>query len=354
MIKNDRFDEIINKFSKTKVAVLGDFFLDLYIQLDRSLSEFSLETHKEAFQAIGLRGQPGAAGVVTNNLRAMGAQTAAISFIGQDGNGYTLKKALEVGGVNTEYLIETDDRVTPTYTKPMMLELDGQNIELNRIDIINRSIIPYEIQQELANKVHKALAFYDGILVVEQVSKDGFGTMSPLLRSVLSDLGKQNPEKNIMVDSRHFASEYHNVSMKMNLSEAANAAFYVDSRLDDIDESDYMSASALCSNAFWEANQKPSFITLGENGISGNFEDSFFHFPAFIIDGPIDIVGAGDSVLAGIGLALCAGATPAEAAFIGNLVGSITVQQIGTTGTATLEDLRNRYQDYIKQQKEQR
>lgn len=353
MIKNERFEEILGNFSTSKVAVLGDFFLDLYIQLDRSLSEFSLETHKEAFQAIGLRGQPGAAGVVTNNLSTLGAQTAAISFIGQDGNGYTLKKALESRDVSTEFLIETNKRVTPTYTKPMMLELDGLNIELNRIDIINRSVTPYGIQQALANKVRQALEIYDGILVVEQVSKDGYGTMSPLMRSLLNELGKQNPEKIIIVDSRHFASEYQNVSVKMNLAEAVNATFYLDSQLDDIDESDYMSASALCSNAFWEANQKPAFISLGENGISGNYEDQFFHYPAYKIDGPIDIVGAGDSVLAGIGLALCAGATPEEAAFIGNLVGSITVQQIGTTGIATQDDLRKRYQDYIKQQKEQ-
>jgi len=348
-----RFTHITQKFSNVKVAVLGDFFLDLYIQLDRSLSEFSLETHKEAFQAIDLRGQPGAAGVVTNNLSALGAKTAAISIIGKDGNGYTLKKALETSGVNTDFVIATDKRVTPTYTKPMMIELDGNNIELNRIDVINRSPTPQEINHELASKVHEALSHYDGILVVEQISKDGFGTMSPLLRSVLSELGKSNPEKIIIVDSRHFASQYQNVYLKMNFSEAVDAAFYIDPQLEDVNDVDTISASALCSKAFWEANQKPAFITLGEKGISGSFNEKFFHYPAYKINGPIDIVGAGDSVLAGIGLALCAGATPAEAAFIGNLVGSITVQQIGTTGITTLDDLCLRFKEYKTQQKEQ-
>lgn len=103
---------------------------------------------------------------------------------------------------------------------------------------------------------------------------------------------------------------------------------------------------------FWEVNQKPAFITLGADGIIGKDKRSIFHFPGYKTDGPIDIVGAGDSVLAGLGIALCAGASPEEAAFIGNLVGSITVQQIGTTGIATQDDLHRRYLQYMKQQKE--
>jgi rfaE bifunctional protein kinase chain/domain len=346
----ERFDQIVRSFSKVKVAVLGDFFLDLYIQMDRTLSELSLETHKEAFQAIDLRGQPGAAGVVTNNLVALGAETAAISFIGHDGNGYTLKNALENKGVNTEYLIETEKRVTPTYTKPLMLEVDKQNIELNRIDIINRSPTPEQINLALLKKVRKAVSSYNGILVLEQVNQDGYGVMSPLLRNGLGEMASEYPEKIIMVDSRHFAARYFSVSLKMNLSEAANTAGNLNPEFVDIDQEDQISAADKVANLFWEKNHRPAFITLGENGLCGCAANGFFHYSAFQIEGPIDIVGAGDSVLAGIGLALCAGAAPEEAAFIGNLVGSITVQQIGTTGIATQEDLDRRYQEYLIQQ----
>lgn len=351
-MQKNRFDAIVKSFTETKVAVLGDFFLDLYIQLDRSLSEFSLETHKEAFQAVDLRGQPGAAGVVTNNLVALGAQTTAVSIIGKDGNGFTLKKALESRGVDTSYLIETDERMTPTYTKPMMQELNGQNIELNRIDIVNRSLTPDEINSQLSEKVRQALGQYDGILVVEQINKDGFGTMSHLLRQSLEDLGKQYPEKIIVVDSRHFASDYRKVSLKLNLSEAKNAVSILDNQVEINDESDSISTSETCLDKFWGVNHKPAFITLGSDGIIGKDKGSIFHFPGYRTDGPIDIVGAGDSVLAGIGIALCAGASPEEAAFIGNLVGSITIQQIGTTGIATQDDLCRRYLQYMKQQKE--
>ncbi len=55
---------------------------------------------------------------------------------------------------------------------------------------------------------------------------------------------------------------------------------------------------------------------MGAGGITGTAKGQSFHHPGVQIEGPIDIVGAGDSVLAGIGLALCAGATPREAAYI--------------------------------------
>jgi sugar/nucleoside kinase (ribokinase family) len=61
------------------------------------------------------------------------------------------------------------------------------------------------------------------------------------------------------------------------------------------------------------------------------------------LDGPLDIVGAGDSATAGIVSALCAGATLEEAAIVGNVVASITVQQIGTTGTATQQQVREQF-----------
>jgi sugar/nucleoside kinase (ribokinase family) len=57
------------------------------------------------------------------------------------------------------------------------------------------------------------------------------------------------------------------------------------------------------------------------------------------VTGPIDIVGAGDATMAGIVMALCSGATVPEAAQIGCLAAGVTIQQIGTTGTASREQI---------------
>ena len=351
MIEIRRFEEILSRFTQVKLAVLGDFFLDLYIQLDRALSELSLETHKEAFQAVDLRGQPGAAGVVVNNLSALGAQTSAIGYTGKDGNGYTLRSALSNLNVNTDLLIEWEGRFTPTYTKPMMKEVSDQIIELNRIDIINRTPNPKALNQALLKNLPEVLLTYDGILVLEQVKNDGYGTLAPLLRKNLSKLAVQYPNKVFIVDSRSFSDRFEGLSLKMNLSEAVIIAKNIDQNIGDIGQDDNLKLASTCSQVLWERNQKPIYITLGKDGICGTSEGEFFMWPGFITEGPIDIVGAGDAVLASIGLAQCAGADSKEAAYIGNLVGSIIVQQIGTTGIVTQEQLRQRHKEYQNQQR---
>ena len=344
-----RLQEILDQFAKARIAVLGDFFLDLYIQMDRSLSELSLETQKEAFQAVSLRGQPGAAGVVTNNLTAMGAETLAIAYTGRDGNGYTLRQALAKTGVNLEYLIETPERFTPTYTKPMMQEVNGAIIELNRIDMINRTPNPPALNQNLAANIKQAIRSCDGLLVVEQVRQDGYGTLSPLVRNTLAEVAQAYPQKIFIVDSRYFSARYTQVALKMNLSEAFKAIGIISPSNPIPEISDSLKAAKAASEMLWEITQKPVYITLGNQGLVGMADGQFFHWPGVHLEGPVDVVGAGDSVLAGIGLARCIGAAEMEAAYIGNLVGSITVQQLGTTGIATQEAILKRHYEYQKQ-----
>jgi bifunctional ADP-heptose synthase (sugar kinase/adenylyltransferase) len=129
--------------------------------MDRALSELSLETNIEAYQAVDIQGLPGAAGVVANNLVALGANTSAIAYTGDDGNGYLLRKELIRRCINIEHLIQSAQRFTPTYTKPMMTEVDGSTVELNRIDIKNRTPNPLDLDNEIIKNRSKmrAVAF---------------------------------------------------------------------------------------------------------------------------------------------------------------------------------------------------
>jgi bifunctional ADP-heptose synthase (sugar kinase/adenylyltransferase) len=63
------------------------------------------------------------------------------------------------------------------------------------------------------------------------------------------------------------------------------------------------------------------------------------HVPALPLRGPIDIVGAGDAVTANLAAALAAGATLREAIELACTASSIVIHQLGTTGTATVEQL---------------
>ena len=73
--------------------------------------------------------------------------------------------------------------------------------------------------------------------------------------------------------------------------------------------------------------------------------------PGVHLEGPTDQTGAGDSATAGSVLALAAGAELPEAALVGNLVASITVQQLATTGTARCDQLPDRLAMWSRQRK---
>ena len=85
------------------------------------------------------------------------------------------------------------------------------------------------------------------------------------------------------------------------------------------------------------------FITVGDNGIVVFDNGKISHVSGISVEGQVDPVGAGDSVSAGLVASLCCGGSYTEAAFIGNLVASVTVTKIGTTGTASPGEVIDRF-----------
>ena len=84
------------------------------------------------------------------------------------------------------------------------------------------------------------------------------------------------------------------------------------------------------------------FITRGSRGITAVDGNEATEVEAFHVEGPTDIVGAGDAASAGIVLGLVLGMTRAEAAKFACAVSSITIQQIGCTGTASAQQVKDR------------
>ncbi|MBC7335554.1 MAG: carbohydrate kinase, partial [Clostridia bacterium] len=104
---------------------------------------------------------------------------------------------------------------------------------------------------------------------------------------------------------------------------------------------------------FRQMNGAPAVVTLGEYGIMVS-DPEIIWIPAVRVEGPTDPTGAGDSATAGAVAALASGASLPEAALVGNLVASITVQQLATTGTARPEELPPRLDLWRSQQRDQR
>ncbi len=308
-----RIESLLARFPTLTLLVVGDYFLDHYLEIDAALAETSLETGLEAHQVVRVRNAPGAAGTVTSNLRALGANVLALGIIGDDGHGYELKRALAATGVDTAPLVESRGRFTPTYIKPLR---DGR--ELNRIDIKNRTRLPREIEDAVITRLNDLAPRAHGILVVDQVQERNCGVITDRVRDEITARAR---DRIVVAESRERIGSFHGVTVQANAREARGAT-----GLESIEA---------CGAELYRRNQRPAIITVGAEGVLVFDAAGSVRIPAVPVRGPIDTVGAGDSVIAGFTAALCAGASPREAAEIGNLVASVTIRQIGTTGAAT-------------------
>jgi rfaE bifunctional protein kinase chain/domain len=336
-----RLDELLDRFPHLHVLVVGDFFLDKYLIIDRQFSEVSLETGLEAYQVVDIRHSPGAAGTVTSNLRALGVKVTALGVIGDDGQGYELRRGLMERGVDIEPLIWRADRFTPTYTKPMVREKDGREHEIQRLDIKNRCPMPAEVEDLVIGQLRALVPRVGGVIVADQVPEANYGVITDRVRAEIGELALRYPEVVFAADSRVRIGLFQHIIVKPNAREAT-LAVRPDWAGEVSNEPDLGLARESGAELF-RRNCKPVFLTVGAQGILLFTEAGCEHIPAVPVSGEIDIVGAGDSVMAGIASALCSGAEPGEAALLGNLVASITIQQIGTTGTATPAQVREQF-----------
>lgn len=313
-------------FPDAKIAVVGDFFLDKYLDIDPGLAEVSLETGKSANQVVGIRKSPGAAGNVVSNLAALDAgRVFAVGFTGDDGEGYDLRKALQCTKCDCSSLLVSNDSFTPTYLKPRDISRSGLLGELERFDTKNRRPLARKMEDSIIESVQRVMQQVDAVIAVDQADEEDCGVLTARVREAICNMAASQPCKVFWADSRHRCRLFENIIIKCNRAEALAAA----------GTEDILSAGKALS----ELTSRPVFLTLGEHGVMVFDNRGYQHLGAVQVQGQVDPTGAGDSATAGAVLSLASGASLAEAALIANMVASITVQEIGTTGMASRQML---------------
>ncbi|MDW8038571.1 MAG: PfkB family carbohydrate kinase [Thermoguttaceae bacterium] len=339
-----RLAELIERFPKIRIAVLGDFFLDKYLEVDPRLAETSLETGKIAHQVVRVRHSPGAAGTIVSNLSALGTGALyAIGLTGDDGEGYELRQGLAALRCSTEYLLYAPDRHTPTYLKPRDITDPTLAGEHNRYDTKNRTPTPEPIQQQILDALDALLPQIDALIIQDQVEEEDCGVVTGRVVAALTERAQQFPHVIFWADSRRRIRRFRSVIIKPNQFEAVGweapppeAQVPLEQLAEAVTQLRQQISAPICA-------------TCGSRGMLVS-DPQLTWVPAVRVEGPIDPTGAGDSATAGAVLALAAGASLPEAALVGNLVASITIQQLATTGVARPEQLPPRLALWQKQQ----
>lgn len=317
MSKN--LENFIDRFSSLRVAVVGDAVADQFLtgriaRVSREAPVFIMN-HERTVTV------PGGAGNVAANVASLGGHASILCLIGSDNNGRSLVSALSSAGVSTEGIIANEGETTVTKVRVIAGHQYASRQQVIRIDYLNdgpRSCVGHE---ELSARTIHALSEADAVVV----SDYGYGTVSEELFSKIREMADERSIP-LTVDSRHKLSFFSGaVSATPNREEVAEV---VGGDFTDDDCSALRERLSLQALLLTNGNHGMSLYQAGREPI---------RIPAYGPTEPVDVTGAGDTVIAAYTLALAVGASFEEAARLANICGGLAVMKRGTAAVPAHE-----------------
>jgi rfaE bifunctional protein kinase chain/domain len=319
-----RLLEIVDRFSSTAVALIGDLVLDRFIL--GTPKRISREAPVIILRHEGQRDVPGGAANALANMAALGLRVTALGAVGNDEPGTALTRALAACGVATDLLV-----VVPGYRTPTKVRILGGGMSS-----LKHQVARYDIEDELpdggswySELLERLPTFGDCTAVA--ISDYGYGCVQPDIVDPLRSAVGRNTW--ISLDSRYRIGDFVGVDgATPNLEELEVA---VGQRLRSDDEVADAAAQLRC-----DLDARFVLATRGNRGITlAEADGHASHVPVFGGDEVADVTGAGDTVLAVLTAALAAGASPIEGARLANIAAGLVVMKLGTA-TVSSDELR--------------
>jgi sugar/nucleoside kinase (ribokinase family) len=211
------------------------------------------------------------------------------------------------------------------YAKPF---LTGN--EESRFDFGTFNAMTVDLEDCLIASLAATAATSDVVVLNQQIPN---GITGRALVERINGVIAAYPEVPFVVDARHIADAYRAAVLKLNIAEACRylgVPFH--HAIGRSEALDYAGEIHLRTG-------KPAFITRGAGGIVVAADGDVVSVPGLRIHGPVDTVGAGDTVAAALAAALGSGQSARQAAELANVAAMITVQKLGTTGTASPQEI---------------
>ncbi|MGD2038334.1 MAG: D-glycero-beta-D-manno-heptose-7-phosphate kinase [Desulfobacterales bacterium] len=309
----------VKKFAKCRILVLGDLMVDEYLwgNVERISPEAPVQIVSVASEEHTL----GGAGNVISNLVALEAKVSAVGVVGSGINGQLVLKKLKALGVDTRGVIQDRKRATTRKTR-----IIANHQHVLRFD----KEVKTDISRQTMNKIWRAagemIADTD-LILVSDYSK---GTVT---RGLMTQLiaAAQKSNKLVIVDpkGRDF-KKYAGASLiTPNKKETALA-----SGIEIVDDSSLAKAAR---RLIEKTAINKILVTCGKDGMV-YFDQSKspyrIHTQARQV---FDVSGAGDTVLAVLGLGIAAGYSIREAVALANTAAGIVVGKVGTATVSQAE-----------------
>lgn len=309
----------IEKFDNCRILVVGDLMIDEYLwgQVDRISPEAPVQVVAVKNEDYAL----GGSGNVVNNLAALGAKVSVAGVIGSGGNGQLLLEMFNQIGVDIAGIFKEPDRATTKKTR-----IIAANQHVLRIDRETRKKISDATLELLTGFIENKIPDVDLILI----SDYGKGVITNTLLTRLIAAARRH-NKMTIADPKGLAfSKYAGVSiLTPNQKEASLAS--------GIEISDESSLAEAGNKIIRSTGIDTLLITCGKDGmvlIRPNKTPFKIRAKARQV---FDVSGAGDTVLAVLGLAIAAGESVESAMALANTAAGIVVGKVGTATVARQE-----------------
>lgn len=308
MINKKNLKNIFRDFSQKKILVLGDVMLDFYIKgtTTRISPEAPVPILKWESDEYAL----GGAGNVGRNVAALGGRTTLLGIVGNDENGRILRALARESGLITNLVVDT----RPTTIKTRVVSMRHQLLRFDK-----------EETKSLSGKAEREV-----IALIKKVPNQDL--------IIISDYHKGFLTKNVakaLVE--RFGGEKIIADIKPANTTLIKGVLVISPNLKEAEEltgikADGSSAAARAAKKLSENLSTSIVLTRGEHGMTvfDKKTKKVHHLPAQALN-IFNETGAGDTVIATLGLMLASGADLALAAEVSNHAAGIVVGEPGTT-----------------------
>lgn len=315
-----QLSEIVRSgFAGRKVAILGDVVADQF--LHGTISRVSREAPVFILDHDTTDTRAGGAANAAANVASLGGTPLLVGLIGEDANGEALRKELTTSKVDCASIVVSRDVQTTTKVRVLAGQHYAPRQQVIRIDYASRAELSSDVIAKLSQNLSAVCDQADAIII----SDYNYGVASaPLFDIATRCAGERGVP--LLIDSRFRLSNFP----------GATAATPNQEEVEQLLGSD--AAGYGCDALRRQLGYKALLVTSGNKGMTLYEEgQAARHLDAVGSKEPVDVTGAGDTVIGAFALGLASGLSFADAANVANHAGGIVVMKRGTASVTTDE-----------------
>jgi D-beta-D-heptose 7-phosphate kinase/D-beta-D-heptose 1-phosphate adenosyltransferase len=321
--------DLVQRLGQPRVLVVGDLMLDRYIWGDAE--RISQEAPVILLHADKREERLGGASSVATMLRALGARVALAGVVGPDQDGSRIRQLLTDLGIDHEGVITDSSRPSTVKERYIGRAQHRHPQQMLRVDYEARQAISAELEDHVCRLIAAQMRKVDIILISDY--DKGVCTPRVLAATIAGAHGRQIKTLADPIRGRDYRKYQGCSALTPNRLEAGLATGRILHNTPQALEA----ATQLQEQLDLEA----AIVTLDKEGMALAHRDGRRQLFATRPRHVYDITGAGDMVLAVLGMTLAAGADYEAAIRLANVAGGLEVEKIGVATVTRDEILRD-------------